>query len=104
MVKTATRFASVGTTLLLTLAALSPMPAAAMVAHSAQPRATECGSTMPGQEAGSERSSAQVGGCAVAFPCFFHSLTSLGLPIEHASQHVSTGFAVDEDWLRLFPT
>ena len=104
MTRKASLSASAGATLFLTLAALSTPPAAAMVALSAQPRATECGSTIPGQESGSERTSAQAGGCAVAFPCFFHSLTSLGLPIDSASQHVSTGFAVDEDWLRLFPT
>src|ERR1700749_2898793 len=95
MTRKASLSASAGATLFLTLAAL--------VALIAQPRATECGSTIPGQESGSERTSAQAGGCAVAFPCFFHSLTSPGLPIDSASQHVSTGFAVDEHGLRLFP-
>ena len=41
---------------------------------------------------------------AVAIPCYLHSLTSRGQPIDSASQHVSSGFAVDEDWLRLIPT
>ena len=37
------------------------------------------------------------------FPPFLHSLTDQGLPIDSASQHMSSEFAGDVDWLRLIP-
>jgi hypothetical protein len=97
------RFARIGATLLVTVSVLCPRSAAAMVEHLAQPHAIECNAPSPALDA-PRRPSRQIGGYDVAFPCFLHSLTSLALPIERASQHVSSGFAVDEDWLRLIPT
>jgi hypothetical protein len=98
------QFARVFVTLLLTLGVLCPLHAAVMVERLAQPHSIECDSSLSGHEGASHRPSAQVGGSGVAFPCFLHSLTSLAKPIDSASQHVSSGFADDEDWLRLIPT
>jgi hypothetical protein len=98
------QFARVFVTLLLTLGVLCPLHAAVMVERLAQPHSIECDSSLRGHEGASHRPSAQVGGSGVAFPCFLHSLTSLAKPIDSASQHVSSGFADDEDWLRLIPT
>jgi hypothetical protein len=97
-------FARVFVTLLLTLGVLCPLHAAVMVERVAQPHPIECDSSVQGQEGARHRPSASVGGDGVAFPCFLHSLTSLARPIDSASQHVSSGFADDEDWLRLIPT
>lgn len=97
-------FTRVVMTLLLTLGVLCPLHAAVMVERVAQPRPIECDSSSPGQQGARHRPSTEVGGSGVAFPCFLHSLTSLALPIDTASQHVSSGFADDEDWLRLIPT
>ncbi len=97
-------FARVCATLLLTLGALCPLHAAVMVEHLAQPHQNECDSSHGGLKGAPERVSTRVGGSGVAIPCFLHSLTSLALPIDSASQHVSSGFADDEDWLRLIPT
>jgi len=98
------QFARVFVTLLLTLGVLCPLHAAVMVERLAQPHLIECDSSVPGHEGARHRPSTQVGGSGVAFPCFLHSLTSLARPIDSASQHVSSGFADDEDWLRLIPT
>jgi len=90
----------VGVTLLLTLGFLCPLPAAAMVEHLAKADAIESGPPDSGFDGSTPDLSGQTGGSGVAFPCFLHSLTSLTGPIDSASQHVSSGFAVDETGLR----
>ena len=91
------------TTLLLTLAALCGVSALGMVAHIAQPHAVERCSFIPYLAGDAKGNAGRFGGCDVAFPCYLHSLTSQGWPIDSASQHASSGFAVDLDWLRLIP-
>jgi hypothetical protein len=88
--------------LLLGLGALGAIPSPSMVEPVAQVHATvvavhsgACGS-FTCQDASSRE-------CVEGFPRFLHSLTDQGLPIDSASQHMSSGFAGDVDWLRLFP-
>jgi len=90
----------IGVTLLLTLGILCPLPAAAMVEHLAKADAIESGSPDSGLDGSTPGLSGQTGGSGVAFPCYLHSLTSLTGPIDSASQHVSSGLAVDETGLR----
>src|SRR5882757_5032360 len=92
------------TTLLLTNIALCAATSLGMVGATALPHAIERCASFPDLAGDTNRSASRIGECAVAIPCFLHSLTSLGQPIDSASQHMSSGFAVDEDWLRLIPT
>ena len=87
-------------TLLVTSAALCAIRVTGMVEPIARPHAIHREAAVKDSLHGNSRFE----GCAVALPCYLHSLTSDDLPIERASQHVSSGFAVDEDLLRLIPT
>ena len=97
-------FPGFATTLFVTTAALCAIRVTGMVDPIAQPHAIQRGALIQVSEGGSIRPTNRFGGCGVAIPCYLHSLTPKGRPIERASQHVSSGFAVDEDWLRLIPT
>jgi hypothetical protein len=54
--------------------------------------------------AGAPTANGGFGRCAVAIPCYLHSLTCVGLSIDRTSQHESSGFALDRDLLRVDPT
>ena len=94
----------IAATLFVTVAALSAISSAGTFGLLSQPRPNERESLISRLEGDTHHALDRMGECAVAFPCYLHSLTRQGLPIDHASQHVSSGFAVDEDWLRLIPT
>lgn len=95
---------SFAATLFVTTAALIAIPAPGTVEAIAQPHAIRPGDLDARPYGKNYRHASAIFGGAVAFPCFLHSLTPDCLPIDSASQHVSSGVSVDEDWLRLIPT
>ncbi len=90
-------------TLLVALAAWAAIPHPGMVELVARARAT-APATHSGARSSFTFPDAVSRECIAGFPCFLHSLTYQGRPIDSASQHVSSGFAGDADWLRLIPT
>ncbi len=86
--------------LLLGLATLGAIPSQGMVAQASATVAT----VHSGARASFTCRDASSGEGIEGFPPFLHSLTNEGLPIDSASQHMSSGFAGDVDWLRLIPT
>ena len=98
------RFARAAGTLFVTLASLCGIAAAITVAQLPQVLASERFLSIQDVAVDTDRPVRQMRGCGVTFPFYLHSLTRLDLPMKGASQHMSSGFAVDEDWLRLIPT
>jgi len=98
------RFPVATTTRFVTVALLCAAAIVGTFESLSQPLATDPSSSKYEFAVDSHRKVMGIRGCAVTFPFSLHSLTGLGLPINRASQHVSSGFAVDEVGLRPFST